>query len=162
MQMVSAAFNHLCEKLRGGEVTADVVQKLSQLVSDLANRNFVNASAIQTVSVLISIYSRIDITLDRPIFRVPHDINNPFVSYYYPDNLPSIRIIYIIAINHELRIVNEDRISRTQCGTPTRNGLKDLRSLFSLQLKSKEKTNISCLPQRSRTKPFKAMSCPKA
>ena len=52
MQMVSAAFNHLCDKLKGGEVTADVVQKLSQLVSDLANRNFVNASAIQTVSVL--------------------------------------------------------------------------------------------------------------
>lgn len=50
MQMVSAAFNHLCEKLKGGEVAADVVQKLSQLVSDLANRNFVNASAIQTVS----------------------------------------------------------------------------------------------------------------
>jgi hypothetical protein len=50
MQMVSAAFNHLCEKLKAGEVAADVVQKLSQLVSDLANRNFVNASAIQTVS----------------------------------------------------------------------------------------------------------------
>ena len=49
MQMVSAAFNHLCEKLKGGEVAADVVQKLSQLVSDLTNRNYVNASAIQTV-----------------------------------------------------------------------------------------------------------------
>lgn len=70
MSMVDAAFNHLCDKLRGGEVTADVVQKLSQLVSDLANRNFVNASAIQTVSVVISNCSRIDIIINRPIFRV--------------------------------------------------------------------------------------------
>ena len=71
MQMVSAAFNHLCDKLKGGEVTADVVQKLSQLVSDLANRNFVNASAIQTVSVVLtSIYLRIDIILNRSTFCV--------------------------------------------------------------------------------------------
>jgi hypothetical protein len=50
MQMVSAAFSHLSDKLRAGEVAAEVVQKLSQLVSDLANRNFNGASSIQTVS----------------------------------------------------------------------------------------------------------------
>jgi hypothetical protein len=52
MQMVSAAFSHLSDKLRAGEVAAEVVQKLSQLVSDLANRNFTGASSIQTVSSL--------------------------------------------------------------------------------------------------------------
>jgi hypothetical protein len=52
MQMVSAAFSHLSDKLRAGEVAAEVVQKLSQLVSDLANRNFTGASSIQTVCSL--------------------------------------------------------------------------------------------------------------
>ena len=51
MLMVSGAFNHLCDKLIAGEVSADVLQKLAQLVGDLSVRNFASASAIQTVSV---------------------------------------------------------------------------------------------------------------
>jgi hypothetical protein len=31
----------------------DVLQKLSQLVSDLSNRNFAGASALQTVSIIL-------------------------------------------------------------------------------------------------------------
>jgi protein transport protein SEC31 len=48
MQMVSAAHAHLLEKWAAGEVGADVLQKLAQLVADLAQRNFVGASAMQT------------------------------------------------------------------------------------------------------------------
>jgi hypothetical protein len=48
MLMVSGAFSHLCQMLETGEVAGDVLQKLSQLVSDLSNRNFSGASAIQT------------------------------------------------------------------------------------------------------------------
>ena len=48
MQMVSAAHAHLLEKWAAGEVGADVLQKLAQLVGDLAQRNFVGASTMQT------------------------------------------------------------------------------------------------------------------
>ena len=47
--MVSGAFNHLCDKLTAGEVSSDVLQKLTQLVGDLSVRNFASAGAIQTV-----------------------------------------------------------------------------------------------------------------
>ena len=50
--MVSGAFNHLCEKLAGGEVSNDVLQKLTQLVGDLSVRNFASAGAIQTVRII--------------------------------------------------------------------------------------------------------------
>ena len=49
MVMVSGAFNHLCDKLTAGEVSNEVLQKLSQLISDLSVRNYASASAIQTV-----------------------------------------------------------------------------------------------------------------
>ena len=52
MVMVSGAFNHLCEKLAGGEVSSDVLQKLTQLVGDLSVRNFASAGAIQTVRIV--------------------------------------------------------------------------------------------------------------
>ena len=48
MQMVSAAYAHLLEKWAAGEVGADVLLKLAQLVADLAQRNFAGASAMQT------------------------------------------------------------------------------------------------------------------
>jgi hypothetical protein len=47
--MVSAAYSHLLDKYRAGEVSGEVLQKLTQLVTDLQNRNFAGASAMQTV-----------------------------------------------------------------------------------------------------------------
>ena len=60
MVMVSGAFNHLCDKLTAGEVSNEVLQKLSQLISDLSIRNYASASAIQTVRkcpIIILIFS---------------------------------------------------------------------------------------------------------
>ena len=54
MVMVSGAFNHLCDKLTAGEVSSDVLQKLTQLVGDLSVRNFASAGAIQTVRNIIN------------------------------------------------------------------------------------------------------------
>jgi hypothetical protein len=54
MLMVNSAILHLREKLSAGEVSVHVVQKLSQLVSDLASRNFQGAGAVQTVRTCVS------------------------------------------------------------------------------------------------------------
>jgi hypothetical protein len=48
LAMVSTAYNNLLEKINTNEVSADVMNKIAQLVSELNSRNFVAANAIQT------------------------------------------------------------------------------------------------------------------
>ena len=50
IQMVTASIQILNAKVVAGEVTADVLTKVEQMVAALFSRNFQAASAIQTVS----------------------------------------------------------------------------------------------------------------
>lgn len=49
--MLRQSYSNLNDKLKGGEVSLEILQKLSLLTDHLCNRNYASASAIQTVSI---------------------------------------------------------------------------------------------------------------
>lgn len=53
--MLRQAYSHLNDKLKVGEVSIDILQKLASLTDHLCNRNYAAASAIQTVSFFYSL-----------------------------------------------------------------------------------------------------------
>ena len=48
LAVVSTGYNNLLEKVNNNEVSLDVMNKIAQLVSELKDRNFTNANAIQS------------------------------------------------------------------------------------------------------------------
>lgn len=52
LAVIRTSYGALCDKLRAGELSENILMKLTQFMDHIANRNYPGASAIQTVSAL--------------------------------------------------------------------------------------------------------------
>ena len=52
MMLITASYDTLVAQVNNGEVSAEVMQKVAMLVDSLGNRNFLEATQIQSVRVL--------------------------------------------------------------------------------------------------------------